>query len=92
MRLSSVHEQILCVFENGYLSTDIASLYLDLDQWKCYILINISYLDLTFVPLRCDVVLIEIIRIYHEFVDRIDKYVPSVTVFASRGLPSDAKQ
>ena len=34
----------------------------------------------------------KIIRIYHEFVDRIDNSVPRVTVLHHEALPSDAKQ
>ena len=32
------------------------------------------------------------IRIYHEFVDRIDNSVPRVTTWHHEALPSDAKQ
>ena len=34
----------------------------------------------------------QIIRIYHEFVDRIDNSVPRVTAWHHEALPSDAKQ
>ena len=35
--------------------------------------------------------LLKNIRIYHEFVDRIDKSVPRVTAWHNEALPSDAK-
>ena len=34
----------------------------------------------------------EIIRIYHEFVDRTDNFVPMVIVWHHEALPSDNKQ
>ena len=45
--------------------------------------------DNSVLKLKCDQ---KTIRIYHEFVDRIDNSIPRVTAWHHEALPSDPKQ